>query len=253
MNRMNNESQPKYDWIRNSPIAHRGLHSNPSIPENSLSSFQRAIDCALPIELDLQISRDGKIIVFHDDDLKRICNDDRLVSQVDFDELLTLSLFESNQKIPSLDEVLTFVAGRVPLLIEIKNRNYDGRLEDCIYECLRNYEGEYAIQSFNPFTVDHFRRKDSKILRGMISGTGRDFELPFWKTFVLKNLILLPLVRPHFINYEAEGLHLLAISLIRELTSIPILGWTINSPELMNRYQGQCDNIIFESFDPLKS
>lgn len=234
------------NWIKNKPIAHRGLHSNPKIPENSILSFELAIEKNLPIELDLQLTRDGRVVVFHDDDLTRVCQDSRNVVDVDLVDLEELKLFSTDQKIPSLKSVLELVEGRVPLLIEIKNRNYNGHLEDVIYDELKNYEGDYAIQSFNPFTVNHFKKKDPKIMRGLISGTGRDFELPLWKTFVLRNLLLFPLVKPHFINYEAEGLRLNTISFIRKFCNTTILGWTIDSREKLDKYKNLCHNIIFE-------
>ena len=135
-------------WIVKTPIAHRGLHDKNN-PENSLPAFEKAIEHNFAIETDLQMTKDGVIVVFHDDYLNRMTDAVGDVREKTFDEIKNLTLKNSNQKIPTFDEFLSFVDGKVPLLIEIKDHKNIGIKEEKIADALKNYKGKFAIQSFN--------------------------------------------------------------------------------------------------------
>ena len=139
------------DFLRKPLIAHRGFFDNKKgIPENSMLAFQRAIDNDYTIELDVHILKDGKVIVFHDDNLKRMTGEDKLIKDCDYEEIEKLRLLGTNQKIPLFEEVLSLVDGKVALLIELKYDVKVGRLEKELIKILKNYKGKYAVQSFSP-------------------------------------------------------------------------------------------------------
>ena len=147
----------KKSWLCSQPIAHRGLHGN-SVPENSLLAFSRAIENGFAIELDVRPIDDGTVVVFHDDKLTRMTNRDGYVCNLSKEELDTIRLKNSDEKIPTFKEVLDFVAGRTPILIEIKNESQVGALEQSTLDLLASYNGEYAVQSFNPYSIEFFKK-----------------------------------------------------------------------------------------------
>ena len=151
--------------------AHRGLHSNEGgVPENSLAAFAAATKAGYGVELDVQFTADRKIVVFHDNDLKRMCGIDRRVDELTYDELKTLRLLDSDQHIPLLSEVLEVLDGAT-LLCEFKAmRSYtDTSLCEAALPLLNSYKGAVCIESFNPFMVRWFRKHAPHYIRGILS------------------------------------------------------------------------------------
>ena len=146
----------KNNFLKNNIIAHRGIYDNKKIFENSLEAFKKAIDKGYAIELDLRLTKDNKIVIFHDDKLERLTNEKGYIKDKNFIELEKIKLI-NNSKIPTFKEVLDLVNGKVPLLIELKSNIKGTRLEKEVVKELKNYKGEYAIQSFNPKTIIWFR------------------------------------------------------------------------------------------------
>ena len=146
----------KNNFLKNNIIAHRGIYDNKKIFENSLEAFKKAIDKGYAIELDLRLTKDNKIVIFHDDKLERLTNEKGYIKDKNFIELEKIKLI-NNSKIPTFKEVLDLVNGKVPLLIELKSNIKGTRLEKEVVKELKNYKGEYAIQSFNPRTILWFR------------------------------------------------------------------------------------------------
>ena len=232
-------------WISNQSIAHRGLHScNGEIPENSIVAFQKAIEKEYTIELDVQLSKDNEIVVFHDYDLERMCNNNSKVSELYVKELKELNLMGSNEKIPTFNQVLKLVSDRVPILIEIKNESSSTLLESKLNEVVNKYTGRYAIQSFNPKSLNWFYKNNPKILRGQLSSGFNDVKMNFFVKYLLKNLFLNNLSHPHFIAYNIDDLPKKRIQRIRK--KIPVLGWTIDTNIKLKKSLLHCDNVIFE-------
>jgi len=146
-------------------IAHRGIHNNKTIYENTLESFKPAIKQKLIIELDIRLTKDKQIIVFHDNNTKRITKQNKIVEENTYQELNNQDIIH----IPLLSEVLKLVDGKVPLLIEIKPSNQAGELETILMKILKTYKGQYAIQSFSPKVLYWFKRNYPNILRGQLS------------------------------------------------------------------------------------
>lgn len=153
-------------------FAHRGLVGD-EFPENSLGAFRNTINAGMGIELDLRLTRDGVPVVFHDKTLRRMCGDMRKISAIDSAELSRLRLNGTDEKIPTLEEVLRLVNGAVPLLIELKlpkRHMWHRRLERKLLLILENYKGEYMLQSFNKYSMKYMKRKLPKIKCGILSG-----------------------------------------------------------------------------------
>ena len=147
-------------------FAHRGLFDNQTRCENSLSAFEAAAQAGYGIELDLQMTADGKIVVFHDDDLQRMCSSPLVIEQATYAQLQEYNLGETFEKIPLFSQVLAQVNGRVPLIVEIKSTERIERTCLKVYDLLRNYPGDYCIESMNPLIMGWFAKNEPHIMRG---------------------------------------------------------------------------------------
>lgn len=253
------ESAKGAEWLTSTLIAHRGMHSEADkIPENSISAFGNAIEKGYIIELDVSMTKDQQLVVFHDKKLNRVFGIDSYLIETDYEELAKLHFSNSSEKVPLFSEVLAYVDGQVPLLIEIKNEGDVGDMERMIYNELKDYTGKYAIQSFNPYTVTWFKDNAPEVLRGQLSGSFivSDYEveyvgttrLPWYKRVLLSNLLLNFKSRPNFIAYEVENNGVETFKGLRKL-GVPVLGWTIKDTADYEKVKDVCDNFIVEIFD----
>ena len=228
-------------------FAHRGLHSRAkSIPENSLAAFERAASAGYGMELDVQLSRDGEVVVFHDDDLKRVCGVEAKVADLTLEELKKLRLCGTEETIPLFSEVLKCVRGRGALIVELKNGKRNKELCEKTYELLRSYSGEYCIESFNPFIVRWFKRNAPEVLRGQLATHPEDYkgEVNPVTGFLLGCVLLNFLSRPQFIAYKI-GRKPFTVKL-SELFGAMRVCWT--SHEWMNEKGNH--TVIFEFYKP---
>ena len=232
--------------------AHRGLHGN-GIPENSLPAFRLAVEKGYGIELDVQVSRDGTVMVFHDGTLCRMCGDGVAGGICDYteDELSAFRLADTDEKIPTFAEVLSLVDGRVPLCIEIKNDGDGIRTTEKALEMLADYKGPYCIESFNPLIIRYVRKHAPNVVRGVLSQK-------FWAHknyrsflyFMLGILSLNFLARPDFIAFNGHHYASLPLRFAR-LCGAYTLAWTVASAEDEHivREKG-FDSVIFEGYLP---
>lgn len=237
--------------FQNRNIAHRGLHTNDHVvPENSLAAFAKAVKAGYGIELDLQFSKDKKLVVFHDDNLKRVCGIDKRVDELTYDELKKLSLSNSNEYIPLFSEVLHLVNGTVPLVIELKNGKNNRLLCEVTYNMLKSYHGEYCIESFQPMIVAWFRKHAPEVLRGQLSAPVSEFkgELKPYEAFVLSNLLSNAIARPQFVAYH-KGHHPFLVSLCYALGAMKVV-WTVRPEDEIKKIESKNDTIIFEFYTP---
>lgn len=154
-------------FLYTTPIAHRGVHND--VPENSTAAFQKAIDAGYAIEMDVRFTKDNEVVVFHDANLRRVVGVDKNVIDLTLSELKEYTLEGSSEKILTFKEFLDFVDGRVPVLVEVKDVPQRNNLPEKTIEILKDYKGEYALQSFNPFYVNKFRKLAPDVLRGQLS------------------------------------------------------------------------------------
>lgn len=228
------------EWITTRPVAHRGLHKGTAVPENSLAAFEAAIAAHHPIELDVQLMADGHLVVFHDRDLKRLTGKKGRIADQSLGTLRQFRLFGTDQTIPSLAEVLACVGGQVPLLIEIKNEKKVGPPEHALVKTLASYRGEFAVQSFNPRSLNWFRHQAPNIIRGQLASKPQKF--------LRSNLLLTWASAPHFISYNVKALPTLPTTLARHYFNLPLLAWTVRSQADCDRATQYADNYIFDPF-----
>ena len=232
-------------------IAHRGLHNiSKGIAENSFTAYGEAIKRKLPIEIDVRLSRDGEVVVFHDDDLKRACGVEKKVSELTFKELRDLRLQGTDDVIPTFREVLELVGCQVPLLIEIKyvsGRNKE--LCEKTWDILKDYQGKYAIQSFYPTIVGWFKKNAPQVQRGQLSTNFIKVEGHKPYEPIAGALVLNFLSRPDFISYEYKYPRILPLGLCRIFGAVTI-AWTYTDEAQIDETQKYFSGYIFENFEP---
>ena len=231
-------------------IAHRGLHTKDNkIAENSISAFLNAVQNGYGIELDIQLTKDDKIVIFHDDTLDRVCNVPGTISSYTYEELCDFRLFGTDQKIPLFTEALRVINGAVPLIIEFKNGPKNKLLCERSLPILRSYQGDFCIESFQPYIVAWFRKNAPDILRGQLSTGIRELkQLGFIKAFCLSNVLTNVYARPHFIAYEKIKKPL-PVRLSEQMGALRAV-WTIRDTDKKNYYQLRNDIVIFEYYRP---
>lgn len=233
--------------------AHRGLHNNIArTPENSIGAFRLAIENQYGIELDVRLSRDNIPVVFHDANLKRVCGLDKKVSDLTFDELNNLYLFDSNERIPLLTEVLQLVNGQVPLIIELKTSKNDTSVCKVVAPILDNYNGIYCIESFNPLIVIWYSKNRSNVIRGQLSTNYSKDGIKNDKliNLLLQNLLLNFAAKPDFISYNYKYSNMLSYVLCHKLYKTSTFAYTIRSKEELQKSMDRFDFFIFEGFRP---
>jgi glycerophosphoryl diester phosphodiesterase len=246
--RLVRRSREAAPWLRTLPIAHRGLHG-PGVPENSLAALEAAAAAGYAIELDVRGSSDYEAVVFHDRELDRMTPEGGPVAARTAAELGRIRLADGDETIPRLAEALELVAGRVPVLLEIKSSGRPGWLEETVVRRLRTAVGEVAVQSFNPYTVEWFGYVAPAVQRGLLSGGLADADLPAHRRFLLRRLAWVPVCRPDFIGYDLQSLPYWATDATRS-AGLPLLAWTVRTPEDLERGQQLADNVIFEHVRP---
>lgn len=237
--------------------AHRGLFDNDGdAPENSLKAFELAAKAGYGMEMDVQVTKDGVPVVFHDFTLERMCGKEGKVCDYTWQELKDFTLAKSRETIPLFADVLKVVGGRVPLIVEIKVEWMDLSVCPAADELLRNYQGLYCIESFNPLVLLWYRRNHREIVRGQLSDgfvkASRVKES--WhllvQNFFLQNLLFNWLTKPDFVAYNHKYEEVLARRLCKNLYGNMAVAWTIKSQEELERAKKQFDLFIFDSFLP---
>lgn len=231
--------------------AHRGLH-NEERAENSMSAFRAALKGGYGIELDIRLSKDGKLVVFHDDTLDRVCGREGRVIDFTAEELATFRLKGTEDGIPLFSDVLELVDGKVPLLVEIKENPGDSTVSQATCEIMKGYTGDYIIESFNPLSLRVIKKRLPEIPRGILSHRYYEYE-HFRKPLylLLQSLLLNFLCRPAFIAYDHRHAKAFGLRFVRGFLGVPTLAWTVRSAEeeTIARKNG-FDGIIFENYLP---
>jgi len=240
------------DWILAKPIAHRGLHCD-RVPENSLAAFEAAIDAGYPIEIDVQLTKDKVPVVYHDDFLLRLTGLKKRVTKAMFNVVEKLKIDGSDEDVPTFKEVLDFVGGRVPLLIEIKRNKGSRGIEKKVLETLKDYKGKFAIQSFHPMALRKIRKIDPSIYCGLLSSKLTEMKMLRIKKAAVRNARLFFLAKPDFVSFEINSFPNDRVKRFREELKLPIIGWTIKTKEDIERAIEYCDGIIFENIENLNT
>jgi len=246
--------KPDTSELRKWLYAHRGLHDNKSdAPENSMKAFEKAVDAGFGMEMDIQLSKDDVVVVFHDNSLKRICGVDGNVRDYTYEELQQFRLCESEERIPKFEDVLRMVDGRVPLIVEYKMEDYNKKL--CILgdELLSKYKGNYCMESFNPLCVYWYRKHRKDVVRGQLAEAFmRGKSIKECKLFILHHLLLNFLAKPDFVAYNHKHADALSRRICRKLYQNLAVAWTIKSKEELEAAKAHFELFIFDSFIPKK-
>ncbi len=234
------------------PYAHRGLWDmKQQIPENSLPAFARAVEHKYAIELDVHLTADRQLVVFHDNTLQRMCQREGQIEQMTYGELSHCALAGTDCRIPLLSEVLELVGGQVPLLIEMKFRNMDMSLCPILSDALKDYPGAYMIESFHPFGLKWFRKHRPEILRGQLSDRYDSSDpAPLPLKIMSTQLLLNCVSRPDFIAYNYKHYGSLGCVLNARLFKTPFWVWTVRSEKAYQTCKHKFNGIIFEKINP---
>lgn len=232
--------------------AHRGLHSpDKSVPENSLAAFAAAADAGYGMELDVQLSKDGEVVVFHDDTLDRVTGVAGRVDAFDWAELKEMPLCGTGHHMPLFTEVLATVAGRTPLIVELKSGPRNKELCRKTLALLRSYEGAFCVESFDPTIVAWFRRNAPDILRGQLSDSCASFRKDgssLIGSFVLSRCMGNFLARPQFIAWGPNPKNA-AVRLTEAFGPMKVF-WTARPGMDHAALTGEYDGVIFEHYAP---
>jgi glycerophosphoryl diester phosphodiesterase len=230
-------------WLARSTYAHRGVHDE-QVPENSPGAFAEAIRRGLGIECDVQKSRDGRAMVFHDWTLDRLTAVSGPVARRDSVELEQLAL-RGGGPIPTLDRLLAQIDGQVPLLIEIKSKSDRGPVPLClaVRRALEGYAGPCAVMSFDARVSRWFRTHAPGVVRGLVV-TEDGARGPSGR---LKRHFSLWAGKPDFLAYDVRDLPS-PFAAAQRARGLPVLTWTVRSPDQWARVKGHCDNLMFEGF-----
>ena len=214
------------NFLKNNLIAHRGIH-NTEIPENTLPAFYKCVDKKYIIELDIHILTDNSIVVFHDHNLKKLTGVNKVIETLSYPQLSKIKI-DKKYTIPTLKQVMHIVNGKVPILIEIKDMNNNSKFEEELVKILDNYNGEFAIQSMNPFVIDWFYKNRKDYVIGLIIFNDLNYNIV--KRYVKKI---------DFISVYKKQLPFKINKLV--------LGWTIRKESEYKKYINLCDNLICEN------
>lgn len=233
--------------------AHRGLHDD-VVCENTLTAFERAAEYGWGIELDVRLTKDERLVVFHDDTLKRLCGLDDAIGDMTLDQVKAVRL-PDGQGIPELEQVLQLVNGRIPLLVEIKSTKIGNcRVSEKLYELLEGYGGSYTVQSFDPIQLRWFKKHAPGVIRGQLAQKAR-LQKPFrllrdLPQMMAGQLLFNRISSPDYVAYRQEDTKTFCYRLMRRVYHIPLAVWTVRSEREAEKMKGISDAIIFENFRP---
>ena len=226
-------------------IAHRGLHTKDGVtPENSIPAFSAAAALGYGAELDVHLTLDNKVVVFHDDDLSRMCGDSRKIEDLLYTELKQLRLGDTDLKIPLLSEVLPVLNG-APVILEIKRGRRNNLLRSLALSQIRAYPGPVCVESFDPTIVRWFRKNAPEYLRGQLACPTEDVKgVPKIAAFALSHLLTNAYSRPNFVAYKI-GKKPLTVKLCEKMGAMKV-AWTSQSAA----NERKNDTVIFENYLP---
>lgn len=237
-------AKKKLDFLSSALIAHRGLHGE-GAPENSLAAFGAAVRGGYIIELDVHVLADGGVVVFHDDNLQRMCGVDVAIKGLTARKLRKYRLSDTDERIPLLKDVLALVNGAVPLIIELKYDAPVGELENALAILLENYDGQVALKSFHPLIVRNLRRRfRDKPVGQLYSHTMFD-DVAGFKRWGFKRVVNWSLRHSDFISVDKDDLTSPEVGTLHDFGKFT-LAWTIESTNERLNAMKLADNCICE-------
>jgi glycerophosphoryl diester phosphodiesterase len=245
-------------WLTARPIAHRGLHDRAhGVIENSMAAFAAAAERGFAMECDVQLTADGEAVVFHDYALERLTGRNGAVLAMTAATLGVSALTDSTARdtIRPLSDLVDLVAGRAPIVVEIKSR-FDGdlRLTRRVTEVLKGRPEPIAVKSFDPRVVAALRMMMPERPRGIVAMSHYDYPdyetVPADEKRAMANLLHFGEMMPDFISWSVKDLPHCAPYLCRSQLGLPVMTWTVRTPDDRAKAQAHADQIIFEGFIP---
>lgn len=241
--------------LKNAMYAHRGLHDKPTIPENSMAAFEKAVSSGYGIELDVHLMRDGELAVIHDSSLKRTAGVDINIEDLTTNDLENYYLEGTTEQIPTLKQVLSLVDGKVPLIIELKSQSNAKQLCSATAKVLKNYSGQWCMESFDPRCVLWFKKNRPDVTRGQLSQNffkSKDSNLSLPLKLLLTLLSFNFLSRPDFVAFCLSHKNTLSFILATKVWGIDGFAWTIRTKEALDLSKDYGFTPIFEKIIPPK-
>lgn len=214
------------DFLKSNLIAHRGLHTSNTI-ENTIPAFIKAMNKNLIIELDIHILKDDTIVIYHDFDLKRLTNVNKIIEKLTYPQLSKIKI-KNKYQIPTLIQVMNIIKGKVPILIEIKTIENNINFYKKLSEILDNYKGHFAIQSINPKVMQWFHKNKKQYPIGLI--IFNDLNYKILKKYT-KMIDFISIYKKH-LPFKSKKM---------------VIGWTIKNIKELNKYLPISDNLIVEN------
>ncbi len=244
-------------WLMARPIAHRGYHNRDNGPlENSATAVSAAMERNYSVEVDLQETADGRALVVHDYTLDRLTGETGMILQRNAVDLCRIPLNKGNDKLWLFEELLELVDGKVGLVVEIKSlmrRKAQTDFVRHIADIIRTYKGPLVLKTFDPDMLEVLRAYAPEIPRGILADATRPDEeyslLSGMDRFMMRHMLHWPRTRPDFISFGLDDLPSLAPSFLRKAMGVPVMIWTVRSPEDREKALRYADQIVFEGFD----
>jgi glycerophosphoryl diester phosphodiesterase len=245
-------------WLTARPIAHRGLHDGVAVIENTPSAVQAAVEAGYGVEVDLQVTADGEAMVHHDEALGRLTEGAARLAETSAAALRKVPFRQTADRMMTLGELLDLVGGRTSLLLEMKTRwDGDERLVDRVAAVLRTASmrsASVAVMSFDPLHTARMAERLPDVVRGIVAESwhrGGHGDAPSaGERGRLRYLQSAIRTRPHFIAYHVRDLPGVAPAIARQVFGLPLLAWTVRTPDDRERAARWADQIIFEGFRP---
>lgn len=227
------------NFLKQKIIAHRGIHTK--YPENSLKAFKEALKNNYIIEFDVHLLKDNTIVVFHDDNLRRMTGKNKKLNECTYDDIKNLKLLNTNNYIPKIEDVLKLIDGKVPIIVETKYDRKAGLLEQELVKRLDNYKGEFCVKSFSLLSIRWFKKNRPHYIRGLLISMRH-------KTFLEKlahTRIITFLTKPDFIscNYRLYNNK----NILRQKKQRPVIAWTIKNDKNYLKYKDKFDSLIVDT------
>lgn len=244
-------NRPSFEELKKWDYAHRGFH-NDEIPENSMPAFKNAVKHGYGMEFDLQLTKDKRVVIHHDNNLKRICGVDKRISDLTLEELNQIHLKDTEEVCPLFSDVLKEVNGKTPMIIEFKGYNNVDELCEKGWEILKDYKGLYCVESFHPGIVRWFKKHEPQVIRGQLMAhfTSKDEETPnVFMAFSARNMLSNWLTRPDFEAYDYHGRNCASLKLARKLFKMQEVSWTVRDEKTHKELKADGCISIFEKFE----
>ncbi|MBO5322173.1 MAG: glycerophosphodiester phosphodiesterase [Clostridia bacterium] len=234
-----------FNTFKGFKYAHRGLYSD-TVPENSILAFKKAVENGFGAELDVHLTADGQLVVIHDYSLERTTGVEGTVEDLTLLEIKKYNLENTNERVPTLEEVLEIFEDKTPIIIELKatNKNYI-KLSSAVAFCLKNYKGNYCIESFDPRCVRWFKKNSPQTIRGQLAENflvSKNSKIPFVYKFAITFLLTNFLTKPDFVAYKFEEKNNLSFKICRRFHKMQGVTWTIK--DRISLRLAECENLI---------